>query len=86
VKLRPNQDVHRFLFVEKNRIDSFSRLASKAPAERSALIATLFGMDQFNDFVGNFNDSMDAKLKLMSVKQRQLATARAGLTQDQQTL
>ncbi|WP_431511548.1 AAA family ATPase [Variovorax sp. DAIF25] len=86
VNLRPNQDAHRFLFVEKNRIDSFSRLASRAPAERSALIATLFGMDQFNDFVGNFNDSMDAKLKLMSVKQRQLATARAGLTQDQQTL
>lgn len=86
VNLRPNQDAHRFLFVEKNRIDSFSRLASRAPAERSALIATLFGMDQFNDFVGNFNDSMDAKLKLLSVKQRQLMTARAGLAQDQQTL
>lgn len=86
VNLRPNQDAYRFLFVEKNRIDSFSRLASRAPAERTALIATLFGMDQFNEFVGNFNDAMDAKLKLVSAKQRQLATLRASVAQDQQVL
>jgi hypothetical protein len=70
-------DAYRFLFVEKNRIDSFSRIAAKPAGQKTELIATLFGMDRFNDFVGHFNDSMDGQLTLQGLKQRELATSRA---------
>lgn len=75
-------DAHRFCFVEKNRIDAFSRIAAKPAGQKTELIATLFGMDRFNDFVGHFNDSMDSQLTLLRLKQRELAARRAVLTQD----
>lgn len=75
-------DTYRFCFVEKNRIDAFSRIAAKPAGQKAELIATLFGMDRFNDFVGHFNDSMDAQLTLLGLKQRELATKRAALAQD----
>lgn len=75
-------DAYRFCFVEKNRIDAFSRIAAKPAGQKAELIATLFGMDRFNDFVGHFNDSMDGQLTLLGLKQRELATKRAALAQD----
>jgi len=75
-------DTYRFCFVEKNRIDSFSRIAAKPAGQKTELIATLFGMDRFNDFVGHFNDSMDGQLILMGLKQRELVAKRAALSQD----
>jgi len=75
-------DAHRFCFVEKNRIDAFSRIAAKPAGQKTELIATLFGMDRFNDFVGHFNDSMDGQLTLQGLKQRELETKRAALAQD----
>ena len=75
-------DAHRFCFVEKNRIDAFSRIAAKPAGQKTELIATLFGMDRFNDFVAQFNDSMDGQLTLQGLKQRELATKRATLAQD----
>lgn len=75
-------DAHRFCFVEKNRIDAFSRIAAKPAGQKTELIATLFGMDRFNDFVSHFNDSMDGQLTLQGLKQRELATKRIALAQD----
>lgn len=75
-------DAYRFCFIEKNRIDAFSRIAAKPAGQKTELIATLFGMDRFNDFVGHFNDSMDGQLTLQGLKQRELATKRALLAQD----
>jgi len=75
-------DIYRFCFVEKNRIDAFSRIAAKPAGQKTELIATLFGMDRFNDFVGHFNDSMDSQLILLGLKQRELVAKRAALAQD----
>ncbi len=75
-------DTYRFCFIEKNRIDAFSRIAAKPAGQKTELIATLFGMDQFNDFVSHFNDSMDGQLTLLGLKQRELAGKRAALVQD----
>lgn len=75
-------DTYRFCFVEKNRIDAFSRIAAKPVGQKTELIATLFGMDRFNDFVGHFNDSMDGQLILLGLKQRELVAKRAALAQD----
>ncbi|MCV5941568.1 chromosome segregation protein SMC, partial [Escherichia coli] len=51
VVLQPDESLYRFCFVEKNRIDSFSRIAAQAPAKQMELISTLFGLDSFNEFV-----------------------------------
>lgn len=79
-----NPDTFRFCFVEKNRIDSFSRIAARPNNQRTELIATLFGMDQFSDFVGHFNESIDSQLVLTADKQVTLDTRRAGLLADRQ--
>ena len=46
-----NEALYRFCFVEKNRIDNFSRIAAQAPAKQTELISTLFGLDAFTDFI-----------------------------------
>ncbi|AOI96279.1 AAA family ATPase [Burkholderia sp. LA-2-3-30-S1-D2] len=78
-------DRYRFSFIEKNRIDAFSRMAARPPAQRTELIAALFGMDKFNDFVGHFNEQMDAELVLRSDKQTALRLRREGIARDQAT-
>lgn len=79
VPVPPNEEEYRFCFVEKNRIDAFSRLASRTPAEKTKLIATLFGIDQFAEFVRGFSDDLDPQLDLIGVKSQQLAIARLAL-------
>jgi recombinational DNA repair ATPase RecF len=78
-------DLYRFCFIEKNRIDAFSRIAARPPAQRTELIAALFGMDKFNDFANHFNEQMDAELTLRGEKQATLRLKREGLARDQQT-
>ncbi len=81
-----NADAYRFCFIEKNRIDTFSRIAARPAAQRVELISTLFGMEKFNDFVGHFNESMDGQLTLTNTKQLMLAAKRAALVQDRATV
>lgn len=81
-----NLDTYRFCFVEKNRIDAFSRIAARSPAQRAELIATLFGMDQFNDFVSNFNENIDGQLTLVGQKQAALTAKRGALAADQEAV
>jgi energy-coupling factor transporter ATP-binding protein EcfA2 len=85
VRVTADENLFRFFFVEKNRIDNFSRIAATPPGRRTDLIATLFGMDQFNDFASNFNESMDAALTLGTQTQVQLATGRQALMADEAT-
>jgi len=81
-----NPDTYRFCFVEKNRIDAFSRIAARPNAERAELIATLFGMDQFNEFVSHFNESIDGQLVLLGERQETLAARRNALAVDRATV
>ena len=83
INVEANADAYRFCFIEKNRIDAFSRIAARPTAQRAELIATLFGMEKFNEFVGHFNESMDEQLKLTNVKRLLLAAKRETLAQDQ---
>ncbi|HEX3047094.1 MAG TPA: ATP-binding protein, partial [Bacillota bacterium] len=81
IPVTANEVLFRFCFVEKNRIDNFSRIAAQAPAKQTELISTLFGLDAFSDFVRNFTDSMDnryidlegAKAKELNEKRKMLA-------------
>ncbi|MCC4607856.1 AAA family ATPase [Xanthomonas campestris pv. zinniae] len=81
-----NADTYRFCFVEKNRIDAFSRIAARPNNQRAELIATLFGMDQFNDFVSHFNESIDGQLVLSAAKQLVLTGRRTALDADIKTV
>lgn len=86
VPVMADADAYRFCFVEKNRIDAFSRIAAKPAGQKTELIAALFGMDQFNDFVGHFNDSMEGQLTLVAVKSQELLAKQATLNQDMRPL
>lgn len=56
-----NPSMYRFSFIEKNRIDSFGRIAATTTRTQQERIAALFGLDSFNEFVNGFSDSIDEK-------------------------
>ena len=81
IQLEANETAYRFCFVEKNRIDSFSRIAAQTPAKQTELISTLFGMESFVEFVRNFTSEIDAKyIDLTGKKAVLLNEKRQGLT------
>ncbi|MNZ46670.1 recombination protein F [compost metagenome] len=86
VVVQADADAYRFCFIEKNRIDSFSRIAAKPAGQKTELIAALFGMDDFNEFVGQFNESVDAQLTLHPVQGLELARRRQVIAHDAELL
>ncbi len=87
IALEADEALYRFCFVEKNRIDSFSRIAAQLPAKQTELISTLFGMDSFMEFVRNFTTEIDAKyIDLVGAKASLLAQKRQGLVGAQQQI
>lgn len=86
VPVAASADTYRFCFIEKNRIDAFSRIAARPPAQRTGLISALFGMEKFNEFVNHFNESVDQQLVLAENKQLALTTLRNALATDQATV
>jgi hypothetical protein len=70
----------RFCIIEKNRIDAFARLAARTPAQAESLIATLFGLNTFSDFVNDFTQNLDRCLNLDTPRARLLAEREVGLT------
>lgn len=87
IPIYANETLFRFCFVEKTRIDNFSRIAAQAPAKQTELISSLFGLDAFTDFVRNFTDTMDGRyIDLEGVKAKELNQKRQSLTGFQQQL
>lgn len=85
VTVQANEAAYRFCFVEKNRIDSFSRIAAQTPAKQTELISTLFGLDSFNEFVRNFSAEIDGKyIDLIGVKAEALVQKRQSLAGSEQ--
>jgi energy-coupling factor transporter ATP-binding protein EcfA2 len=70
--LRVSDEDYRFCFVEKNRLDDFGRIAARTPGDQRQLIATLFGVEQFSEFVRGFNPSLDDNLHLSGIRALQL--------------
>jgi hypothetical protein len=65
--------------IEKNRLDDFARIAARTPGDQRQLIATLFGVDQFGEFVRGFNPNLDEKLNLFGAKSLALTARRTQL-------
>lgn len=85
VPVQANEAAYRFCFVEKNRIDSFSRIAAQTPAKQTELISTLFGLDSFNEFVRNFSAEIDGRyIDLIGVKATALVQKRQSLAGSEQ--
>ncbi len=87
VHVEPSETLYRFCFVEKIRIDSFSRISAQAPAKQTELISTLFGLDSFTEFVRNFTAKIDDKyIDLIGVKETSLLQKHQGLAGAQQQI
>lgn len=82
----PDEAEYRFCFIEKNRLDDFARIAARTPADQRQLIATLFGVDQFSEFVRGFNPTLDQDLMLEGVYATQLTQRRLQLATSEQTI
>ncbi|HTF97511.1 MAG TPA: AAA family ATPase [Cellvibrio sp.] len=86
IPVTPNEDAYRFCFIEKNRLDDFARIAARTPGDQRQLIATLFGVDQFNEFVRGFNPSLDENLNLNGQSAAVLAMRRTALVAAEQVV
>ena len=84
--VQPDEGEYRFCFIEKNRLDDFARIAARTPGDQRQLIATLFGVDQFNEFVRGFNPSLDQDLMLAGMQAAQLAQHRLQLANSEQAI
>lgn len=84
--IQPDEAEYRFCFIEKNRLDDFARIAARTPGDQRQLIATLFGVDQFSEFVRGFNPSLDQDLMLYGPQASQLAQRRLQLANSEQVI
>lgn len=84
--VQPDEAEYRFCFIEKNRLDDFARIAARTPADQRQLIATLFGVDQFSEFVRGFNPSLDQDLMLTGARATELSQRRHHLVSAEQTI
>ncbi|HET6805995.1 MAG TPA: AAA family ATPase [Frateuria sp.] len=82
-EIKPDEELHRFIIVERNRIEGFARIGARRPAEASRMLAALFGLTAFNDFVSGFASSLDSQLDLALPKAAALELRRAATQADQ---
>lgn len=85
-QIQASEKEYRFCFVEKNRLDDFGRIAARTPGDQRQLIATLFGVDQFSEFVRGFNATLDENLSIASVRALQLEGRRNQVAASQQLI
>jgi len=59
VVVHPMPQVNEFCFIERNRIEGFARVSANTPQAQQQRLAALFGLEDFNTFVVNFNERFD---------------------------
>jgi energy-coupling factor transporter ATP-binding protein EcfA2 len=75
-----------FCFIEKNRIDGFARVAANTPSAQQARLAALFGLEEFNAFATQFNESLAPYLDCVGKKGKDLADRAKGIAGHKATL
>lgn len=73
VEVKANPRSFEFCFIEKNRIDGFARVAANTPTAQQTRLAALFGLEEFNAFATQFNESLDLYLDCVGKKGKDLA-------------
>jgi len=79
IKITAEPALHHFCIIEKNRIENFARISANTPNEKKNLLASLFGLDEFNDFVGNFTDRIEDYIDTKGIKTEKLKKISEGL-------
>lgn len=82
-RVHPDEERHRFIIIERNRIESFARIGARRPAEAASMLAALFGLTAFNDLVAGFGGSLDRQLNLALPKAADLAQRRVAIQADE---
>ncbi|QNK01518.1 ATP-binding protein [Dyella telluris] len=86
VTIRPDEELYRFIIIERNRIEGFARIGARGTAKATPLVAALFGLSEFDEFVTRFGNTLDSHLTLTRPKADQLALLKAGITEDQRKI
>lgn len=68
-----------FCFIEKNRIDGFARVAANTPAAQQTRLAALFGLEEFNSFATQFNESIESYIDCVGKKGKDLSDREKGI-------
>lgn len=63
---------NEFIFVERNRIEAFARVSSYTPQGQQQRLSALFGLEEFNSFCNGFNKSIENKLPVFAIKEKEL--------------
>ncbi|WP_234686731.1 AAA family ATPase [Comamonas aquatica] len=79
VEVKANPRSFEFCFIEKNRIDGFARVAANTPSAQQTRLAALFGLEEFNGFATQFNESLDPYLDCVGKKGNDLAARAKGI-------
>lgn len=77
---------YHFSFIEKNRIEGFARISSNTPANQNEMIATLFGLDEFNNFVEDFTENFEKYIDAEGIKAAELNQKKQELEKYQQNI
>ncbi|WP_186137309.1 AAA family ATPase [Burkholderia gladioli] len=86
IKVKADPRSFEFCFIEKNRIDGFARVAANTPAAQQARLAALFGLEEFNTFATQFNESLDPYLDCVGKNGKVLADRAKGIAGHQAIL
>jgi RecF/RecN/SMC family protein len=73
IEVKADPRSFEFCFIEKNRIEGFARVAANTPAAQQARLAALFGLEEFNGFATQFNESLSPYLDCVGKKGKDLA-------------
>src|ERR1700754_3268580 len=82
----PDEELHRFIIVERNRIEGFARIGARSASAATKMLAMLFGIAPFNDFVSNFGASLETYLDLALPKATELKLKQAATVEDQRKI
>lgn len=72
VNVLPSLSDYEFCFIERNRIEGFARVSANTPQNQQQRLATLFGLEDFNNFVRNFNDKIESYIDCVGKKGQEL--------------
>ncbi|MEN5164890.1 AAA family ATPase [Achromobacter kerstersii] len=86
IEVKADPRSFEFCFIEKNRIDGFARVAANTPVAQQARLAALFGLEEFNAFATQFNESLDSYLDCVGKKGKDLADRAKGIAGHQAIL
>jgi AAA15 family ATPase/GTPase len=80
IKMESDQSLYNFCFIEKNRIEDFARISANTPNAKQSLLASLFGLNEFNDFVNNFTDNIEDRIDTKGKKEEELKKKSEGIS------